>query len=349
VLLTVVAAIVTSLVAILSTRSHSTATPPSSSQGQSNDGPIATQAPMGDFPKTNISETILELLDNAKNHTLLASYFNRATSSAILDYVNTQVTLFAPTDDSFHALPVPYSYYPNSAWEDHLNFVLAYHMVTQPLNKVLIFSTNALPTVVVPYSTYDQLLTDATGPYLPVNRTGMTIGNGARLVVSDIQASNGYIQVPDRVLLSTDLRTSLFDYMFNGMANSASNFQALLEATGLQDLLMQNYSQGFTIFLPSDSSFASLDNATSELLFSSTEYATQVVSYHIAFANLYPSLIRTVGEQDVLMSNDVSALISSKGVAGSSNQYYINSAQILDFVFLRNGYVQRCVCMCHSL
>lgn len=333
-LLMVAVAIATSLIAILSTRGSSSSSQPLPTSTI----PPATQPPLGDFPKTNASESISQLLDVAENHTLLASFFKRATSSAILDYVNTQVTLFAPTDESFRQLPIPYSYYPSAPWEDHLNFLLAYHMVTQPLNKLLIFSQNALPTVVIPYSTYDQLLTDATGPYMPVNKTDMTVDGGATLVVPDIQASNGYIQVPDRVLLSSDLRLSLFDYVFNGQATQiSSTFQALLQATGLQQELMQNYSEGFTLFVPSDSSFSGLDNATYQDLFSSTAFASNILSYHMAHVNLYPSLLRVVGELDFPMANGVSALVSSKNVPGSSNEYWINSVQISDFIIVRNG------------
>jgi uncharacterized surface protein with fasciclin (FAS1) repeats len=100
-----------------------------------------------DFSNSNSNRTILELLDLAQNHTMLADSFNRNGSSLIQDYLNTEVTLFAPTDDSFRSLSVPYSYYITSAaWDGHLVLLLAYHIVTEPLNRMLIFSASALST-----------------------------------------------------------------------------------------------------------------------------------------------------------------------------------------------------------
>lgn len=289
-----------------------------------------------DFTSSDPNLTILEMLDGARNHTLLANYFNRNGSSVIQDYLATQVTLFAPTDESFRLLSDPYSFYADAAWEGHLELLLAYHIVTEPLNRMLIFSADALPTVIMPLSNYDQLTTDTQGPYLPVNQSDMTIDNGAHLAPEDVSASNGYILVPDRVLLYDQLRLTLFDYTFSGTTTSITNFQGLLQLTERQSVLVQNFSQGFTILIPTDAAFASLDAFTQQALFDSNSVlANDLVSYNMVHFNLYPSVIRDARELAITTSSGVSAWVTTDG----NNEFLINNALIQGFVFVRNGYV----------
>jgi uncharacterized surface protein with fasciclin (FAS1) repeats len=129
----------------------------------------------------------------------------------------------------------------------------------------------------------------------------MTIDNGAHLDMVNVVASNGYILIPDRVLLFDELRMSLFDYIFSGTTTSITNFQGLLQLTGQQDMLFQNYSGGFTILIPTDTAFTRLNNATQQALFDPNgRLANDVIAYYRSHFNLYPSVIRDELEFDIL-------------------------------------------------
>lgn len=98
-------------------------------------------------------------------------------------------TVFAPTDDAFAALPAGTIEALLADPAGDLTTILLYHVVGDSLSR-------------------DQLATDDTiytlsGSALTVNRDGSNIIDisGAKLLITDIQASNGVIHVIDSVLL----------------------------------------------------------------------------------------------------------------------------------------------------
>jgi uncharacterized surface protein with fasciclin (FAS1) repeats len=107
----------------------------------------------------------------------------------------------------------------------------------------------------------------------------------------------------------------------------------------MEDNLKQNISHGFTLFLPNDSAFASLDNSTYHELFTNVANASDVVSYHMTSSNVYATTISTESEIFLTMSNQDSALVVVKNLPNGTNEYFIDGAQIVDFVFVGNGYV----------
>ncbi len=98
-------------------------------------------------------------------------------------------TVFAPTDDAFAALPAGTVEALLADPTGQLTTILLYHVVGDSLSRDQIAT--------------DDYITTLEGRPLTVNRDGSAIIdiNGAKLLITDIQASNGVIQVIDTVLI----------------------------------------------------------------------------------------------------------------------------------------------------
>jgi uncharacterized surface protein with fasciclin (FAS1) repeats len=99
-------------------------------------------------------------------------------------------TVFAPTDDAFAALPAGTVEALLADPSGLLTNILLFHVVGDSLNRDQIATDDSIPTLL-------------EGQSLTVNRDGSNIIdiNGAKLLITDIQASNGTIQVIDSVLI----------------------------------------------------------------------------------------------------------------------------------------------------
>ena len=104
------------------------------------------------------------------------------------------ITLFAPTDEAFKALPAGQLnglMMPNNA--PILQKVLIYHLVNLNLDSSKIKGAKGP----VPSVETGKLLVDGSGPVLKVN--------DADIIQSDVHATNGYIHVVDKVLIPSDV------------------------------------------------------------------------------------------------------------------------------------------------
>jgi uncharacterized surface protein with fasciclin (FAS1) repeats len=278
--------------------------------------------------KSNHNETVLQLVDGALDHMLLAQYLNVSYNSDLAYYLaHNEVTLFAPTDKSFQDLQYPpYEYYFNDPllwWENHLYILLATHAVPQNItSSQLVLDSNGLPTV-------------GTSIPLTVNTTSMTFAdNGAKIEDADIQASNGYIQVPDRVLLVRQLRDTIRDHVLSTsgfvFSDEITKFRALLEKFQMQDMLAQILTSGFSLFVPMDSAFD--ENITAMISSRGDNFTKSLLMYHML--NLNINTFVNQSEYTYYMSNTVSAWLTTNNPQG---QLFVNSAQVLDTYTVQNG------------
>ena len=144
---------------------------------------------------TPVSESIAEVATNAGEFgTLLAA----AEAAGLVDVFSAKgsLTLFAPTDEAFSALPkgtVAGLLKPENRSE--LIELLKYHVVSGRFYSDAALKLDSAPT--------------AAGLSIQITPTegGANI-NSARLVAADIDASNGVIHVIDRVLLPSDAPAS---------------------------------------------------------------------------------------------------------------------------------------------
>ncbi|MBM3973614.1 MAG: fasciclin domain-containing protein [Planctomycetes bacterium] len=173
-------------------------------------------------------------------------------------------TVFAPTDEAFAKLgkeTIADLLKPEN--KAKLTAVLTYHVVpgNMPAGKVV---------------TQTSLAT-AQGASLPIvaNKDGVTVA-GAKVVKTDVMATNGVIHVIDTVVLPPENIVAT--------AAKAGKFQTLLTAAtaaGLADTLANGGP--FTVFAPTDEAFAKLGKETiAELLKPANKNRlANVLKYHV--------------------------------------------------------------------
>lgn len=128
-------------------------------------------------------KTIAEIATEAGNFTSLLGAL-QATGLAETFAMPGNYTVFAPTDDAFAALG------DTALTQDQLTSILLYHVVSDRLTRDQLATGDLVPTL-------------SDGRPLFIHRNGPQIVDisGAKVLVYDIQASNGIIHVIDRVMI----------------------------------------------------------------------------------------------------------------------------------------------------
>ncbi len=181
------------------------------------------------------------------------------------------LTVFAPTDDAFAALPdgtVESLLKPEN--KDRLVSILTYHVAS---GKAM--AADALQAGDI--TTLNGQRVNAT-----LEAGQVMIGN-ARVVANDIEASNGVIHVIDRVILPNDN-----DIL--GTAVEAGQFETLATAIGAAGLVDALSGEGpFTVFAPTDEAFAALPAGTVKSLLKpeNREKLTAILTYHVVQGRAY--------------------------------------------------------------
>jgi uncharacterized surface protein with fasciclin (FAS1) repeats len=155
--------------------------------------PAAAAPAMQASPNLVANGNIVDTLKASGHFTILAKALDAAQLSAVLSKTP-GLTLFAPTDEAFNALPpsqLSQLLLPDNA--PVLQKVLIYHLVNLSLDSTKIKGAKGP----VPSVETSQLQLDGSGDVLKVNN--------ADIIQTDIRATNGIIQVVDKVLIPSDV------------------------------------------------------------------------------------------------------------------------------------------------
>ncbi len=169
------------------------------------------------------------------------------------------LTVFAPTDDAFAALPEGTV---AALLEDipQLTAILTYHVVP---------GANKAEAVVG--ATWHETL---QGQALKVSVGESVMIDDATVLATDVMASNGVIHVIDKVILP---RANIVE-----TATEAGSFGTLLAAAtaaGLVDTLSNGGP--FTVFAPTDDAFGALPEGTVEALLNDIPSLKKILTYHV--------------------------------------------------------------------
>lgn len=177
------------------------------------------------------------------------------------------LTVFAPTNGAFADL----DYATNGLVTDlvskpfykrHLQKVLHYHIVYGKLLSGHIANRGRLHT----------LLGEALKTFTHPIRI-----NSSKVVVADIEASNGVVHGIDAVLLPGFIQKTIPE-----VAGDAKIFNTLLaaaKAAGIADEL--GSTRGLTLFAPTDAAFSALGQETIDALLADPEKLKSILKYHI--------------------------------------------------------------------
>lgn len=207
----------------------------------------------------NIVETAVE----AGNFTIL---IDAATDLGLADFLSEEeLTLFAPTDEAFEALPDGVL---ESLTAQQLETILTFHLL----------EASVLAEAISDQQDAETLL----GERLLLQRSGSTVTiNGSAMVeAADIVASNGVIHAINEVLIPAEIRAELGMPNIIDVARGADGFDIVLgaiEDTGLTTTL--KYLGPYTVFPPTDEAFEVLGLDVVESL--TAEELTEILLYHV--------------------------------------------------------------------
>jgi len=208
------------------------------------------------------AKTVVEIAIGSPDHTTLVAAVKAAGLVETLSGAG-PFTVFAPTNAAFAKLPagtVDSLLKPEN--KAKLVAILTYHVVPAKVMAADV-KTGEAPSV------------NGKKLALKADKTGVTV-NGAKVVKTDVTASNGVIHVIDTVVLPPENIVAT--------AAKAGKFQTLLTAAtaaGLADTLANGGP--FTVFAPTDEAFAKLgkDTIANLLKPENKDKLANVLKYHV--------------------------------------------------------------------
>lgn len=214
-------------------------------------------------------------------------------------------TVFAPTDDAFAKLPEG-TVEGLLADKEALKNVLLYHVVDGKVSAKDVVTLTSAKTL--------------QGEKVKVSVGDTVTINNAKVIKTDIKASNGIIHVIDTVLIpppaptQSIVETAVAAGQFNTLA-------AALTAAGLVETLDKGEGP-FTVFAPTDEAFAKLPAGTVEGLLADTEALKAVLLYHVVDGKVMAEDVVKLNAAKTLQGGDVTVSTAGGGVS-------INNAKVV--------------------
>lgn len=243
-------------------------------------------------PASHPRADIVGLAQNAGGFsTLLAA----AKAAGLVDALKSEgpLTVFAPNDAAFAKLPkgtVESLLLPEN--KDKLTAILTYHVVPGRFDAKHVVAQERLATLLG-----QDLAIDAS-------EDGVSVA-GARVIATDLMASNGIVHVIDSVMLP---KTAADANDIVTTAANAGNFTTLLaacKAAGLADTLS---GEGpFTVLAPTDEAFAKLPKGTvqSLLLPENKAKLVSILKLHVIAGNVDAKAAIGLGNAPTLLGQDL--------------------------------------------
>jgi transforming growth factor-beta-induced protein len=227
-----------------------------------------------------------------------------------------QFTVFAPTDDAFAALPEGTVESLLEDPEGALKDILLYHVLDQAVPAAEIVNFEGAETV------------QGENVAIAVRDGEVVLNDSAKVVITDLKASNGIIHVIDAVILPpsmTEAEASEEAMAEEEMMDKKSiaeiavedgrftTLVAALDAAGLVDTL--DGEGEFTVFAPVDDAFAALPEGTVETLLEDPQGdLTNILLYHVVEGAIPAETVVTLDSAPTLQGSDVHITVTDDGV-----------------------------------
>lgn len=208
----------------------------------------------------------------------LAVALARTGLTSTLSTLNSNYTLFAPTDEAFQALGFKTIQDVVKAPKEVLTPILLYHVVAA---KVMAAQVPAGPNAAVK-------TVNGANVFLTSNSNGVFI-NGSPVIVADVKAANGVIHVIDHVLLppagnivATAIANPDFSFLVAAVLKASkgtTNVAALLSGDG-----------PLTVFAPTNEAFMKAGFKTiADISNADSDFLTSVLAYHVVQGRVFSS------------------------------------------------------------
>ena len=223
----------------------------------------------------------MSLVDVARtngNFTTLVAALEATGLDATLADLDTDYTVFAPTDAAFDALPEG-TVASLLADTDTLSDILLYHVLAgKVMSDAALTVANSMESEVVTANT-DKLALSAIEGTLYINNATAT--------ATDVMADNGIIHVVDTVLMPpVDKGMPTMNIVDTAVADG--RFTTLVDALTQADLVttLSDADATFTVFAPTDDAFDAVDSAALSALLADNAALTEVLTQHVIAAEV---------------------------------------------------------------
>ncbi|MEO2281547.1 fasciclin domain-containing protein [Pseudoalteromonas pernae] len=190
---------------------------------------------------------------------------------ATLSDMDSQFTVFAPTDDAFALLGEDTI---NALLEDPdtLSSILTYHVLGSRVESGAAIAAAG--------STVETVNGASVG--LSLSGDNLLV-NTATVTSVDIYASNGVIHVIDAVLMPPKQSEEMPTMNIVETAVAAGNFTTLAAALEAANLVtaLSDESETYTVFAPTDDAFAALGEETINTLLANTDVLSEILLQHV--------------------------------------------------------------------
>jgi transforming growth factor-beta-induced protein len=206
-------------------------------------------------------------------------------------------TVFAPTDEAFAKLPagaIDELLKPEN--KQKLTDILLYHVVS---GKVMAADVTSLTSATTVLGKDVTVKVDMGSVYI----------NDAKVILTDIVASNGVIHVIDSVLLPpAEKANTIVD-----VAVADGRFKTLAAALGAAGLVETLQGAGpFTVFAPTDEAFAKLPAGTIDELLKpeNKQKLTDILLYHVVSGKVMAADVVKLTSATTVLGKDITITVN---------------------------------------
>ncbi|MCQ3935593.1 MAG: fasciclin domain-containing protein [Chloroflexi bacterium] len=208
-------------------------------------------------------------------------------------------TVFAPTDDAFAALPegtVESLLLPEN--KQALTDILLYHVVSGKVMAADVTGLESAPTVL---GKDIAIKVDMGNVYI----------NDAKVIITDIETSNGVIHVIDAVILPPSDEAAESNTIVD-IAVADGRFTTLVAALQAAELVETLSGEGpFTVFAPTNDAFAALPAGTVENLLKpeNKQALTDILLYHVVSGKVMAADVVGLPSAATVLGKDITITV----------------------------------------
>ncbi|WP_461042373.1 fasciclin domain-containing protein [Spirosoma harenae] len=265
--------------------------------------------------------TIGDLLNTSGQFTLLKAALTKAGLDGMLSQPGTY-TVFAPTDAAFKLLGYNDVAAINAASTDLLKSILQYHVLSTRVASADIpvgvntpqQTAGGLPVYVSKVTSTSSTTTSTTSSTISVN--------GARILQTDGQASNGVVYAIDRVLLPPTFGNVVATIQGIPLLLPTASFKLLTAAVAKTGAVSSLTATGpITVFAPTDAAFKAVGYDSAAIAKAPVATLASVLSYHLVNGRVYTPLITNGSSLSTAQGGTITAGVSTTAltVTGKGN------------------------------
>jgi len=287
--------------------------------------PAPTQAPAPTKAAATEAPAMKDIVDTAVAAGSFKTLATALQAAGLVDALKGAgpFTVFAPTDEAFAKLPAGTV---EGLLKDPkaLAEILKYHVVSGAVKAADVVKLSEAKSL-----QGEPIAIKVDG--------GKVMVNGANVVSTDIETSNGIIHVIDAVIMPPSMakaedKMEAMDIVDTAVgAGSFKTLAAALTAAGLVDALK---GEGpFTVFAPTDEAFAALPAGTVEGLLKDPKALAEILKYHVVAGKVLAADAAKLTEAKTLQGSPIA-------ISVKDGKLMINDAEVISAdVMAKNGVI----------